>query len=459
MMRGPPSVSRRLLIAVALPLLLFFVLTASAIDYVFRQQSTAALRDRLEEQIVALITAVDLDFDGKLVVNLLDPESRLDVPGSGQYAALRDENGRLLWSSRSLADDDLVLGAKLPVGAVDFRYLRARDGSTIAELSRGLQWDYGDGLSKKLVFTAADSTAPQMRELRLFRQRMAGWFGALDLVLLATMAWMMRRALAPVRRLEQEIAALESGASARLGEGYPRELAGVAANLNTLLQSERNRIARYRDTLGNLAHSLKTPLAVIRANLGSADGAEHRAQAAIHIEIDRIAQIVDHQLKRAAAGGGATLGQAPVAVLAVLVDLRAALLKVHAGKDMQIEIDASPELGFLGDSGDILELLGNLIDNACKWCHSRVQVRARLDPDRALARRLLLVVEDDGPGIPKPLRERVGERGVRADEHVPGHGLGLAMVRETVAVYGGQVLIDDSSTLGGARIEVRLPGR
>jgi two-component system sensor histidine kinase PhoQ len=459
MMRGPPSVSRRLLIAVALPLLLFFVLTASAIDYVFRQQSTAALRDRLEEQIVALITAVDLDFDGKLVVNLLDPESRLDVPGSGQYAALRDENGRLLWSSRSLADDDLVLGAKLPVGAVDFRYLRARDGSTIAELSRGLQWDYGDGLSKKLVFTAADSTAPQMRELRLFRQRMAGWFGALDLVLLATMAWMMRRALAPVRRLEQEIAALESGASARLGEGYPRELAGVAANLNTLLQSERNRIARYRDTLGNLAHSLKTPLAVIRANLGSADGAEHRAQAAIHIEIDRIAQIVDHQLKRAAAGGGATLGQAPVAVLAVLADLRAALLKVHAGKDMQIEIDASPELGFLGDSGDILELLGNLIDNACKWCHSRVQVRARLDPDRALARRLLLVVEDDGPGIPKPLRERVGERGVRADEHVPGHGLGLAMVRETVAVYGGQVLIDDSSTLGGARIEVRLPGR
>jgi len=93
MMRGPPSVSRRLLIAVALPLLLFFVLTASAIDYVFREQSTAALRDRLEEQVVALITAVDLDFEGKLVVNLLDPESRLDVPGSGQYAALRDESG------------------------------------------------------------------------------------------------------------------------------------------------------------------------------------------------------------------------------------------------------------------------------------------------------------------------------------------------------------------------------
>ena len=459
MMRGPPSVSRRLLVAVALPLLLFFVLTAYAIDYVFGEQSTAALRDRLEEQVVALITAVDLDFEGKLVVNLLDPESRLDVPGSGQYAALRDDNGKLLWSSPSLAGTDLVLGTKLPVGGVDFRYRIARDGTTIAELSRGLQWAYGAGLSRKLVFTAADSTASQMRERWLFRQRMAYTFGALDLVLLATMAWMMRRALAPVRRLEREISALERGGASQLGEGYPRELAGVATGLNALLESERNRIRRYRDTLGNLAHSLKTPLAVIRASLGSAESEERRSAAAIQLAIDRIAQIVEHQLKRAAAGGGATLGQAPVPVLALLTDLRAALLKVHAAKVLHIEIDAAPEPGFLGDSGDIMELLGNVVDNACKWCRSRVLVSVHIDPDRALPRRLSIVVQDDGPGIPQELRARVIERGVRADEHVPGHGLGLAMVRETVALYGGQFLIDGSNALGGARVELRLPGR
>jgi two-component system, OmpR family, sensor histidine kinase PhoQ len=459
MMRSPPSVSRRLLIAISLPLLLFFVLTGWAIDYVFRQQNEAALRERLEEQIVALVTSVDLDRDGGLVINQLDPEKRLEVPGSGQYAALRDENGKLLWQSASLTGTGLSLGTRLTVGGVDFRYQLAYDGSTVAELSRGLQWLYGDGLSKKLVFTVADNIAPQMRQLAVFRHRIAGWFGGLAMALLATMAWMMRRALAPVRRMAQEIDAVELGTAHQLGGGYPRELAGVTAGLNALLTSERNRIARYRDTLGNLAHSLKTPLAVIRASLDGMSADPPRTAGTIGLEVDRMAQIVAHQLKRAAAGGGATLGQTPVPVLPLLTDLRAAMLKVHARKDLRIELTASPAIGFRGDSGDILELLGNLVDNACKWCRSSVRVSVSFDPGRELPRRLAIVVEDDGPGIAPENRTRVVERGVRADEHVPGHGLGLAMVRETAALYGGKLVIDASATLGGARVELQLPGR
>jgi|SRR5580700_2511056 two-component system sensor histidine kinase PhoQ len=466
MMRSPPSVSRRLLIAVAVPLLLFFVLTAWVIDYVFRQQIEAALRERLDEQVVALVTAVDLDGEGNLYINQLDPEHRLDVPGSGQYAAVRDENGRLIWSSPSLGGTGLTLGDMLSFAAVSnlpdktvFRYLPVKDGSTVAELSRGLRFDYGGGLSKKLLFTAADTTAPQRRLLQKFRQRMAEWFGGLALALLATMAWMMRRALAPVRRLEQEIAAVELGAAQSLGGAYPRELAGVTQGLNALLESERNRIARYRDTLGNLAHSLKTPLAVIRASLDTLQSDAPRTQATIESEVERMAQIVAHQLKRAAAGGGATLGQAPTPVLPLVTDLRAAMLKVHARKDLRIDVDVPPEPGFLGDSGDILELLGNLMDNACKWCRSRVLVSATLDPQRDLRRRLSVVVEDDGPGIAPENRARVIERGVRADEHVPGHGLGLAMVRETAGLYGGRFFIDESVALGGARVELQLPGR
>jgi two-component system sensor histidine kinase PhoQ len=459
MMRSPPSVSRRLLIAVALPLLLFFLLTGWTIDYVFRQQMEAALRERLDEQIVALVTAVDLDRDGGLVINQLDPEKRLEEPGSGQYAALHDEGGKLLWESPSLNGTGLTLGTRLAVGGVDFRYQLARDGSTVAELSRGLQWLYGEGLSKKLVFTVADNIAPQLRQLSLFRHRMAGWFGGLAVALLATMAWMMGGALAPVRRMEQEIAEVELGTASQLGGGYPRELAGVTAGLNALLESERNRIARYRDTLGNLAHSLKTPLAVIRATLDGLGSDPARAASTIGAEVDRMAQIVAHQLKRAAAGGGATFGQTPVLLLPLLTDLRAAMLKVHAHKDLHVELDVPAEAGFLGDSGDILELLGNLVDNACKWCRSRVRVTVRLGGGRTLARRLTIVVEDDGPGIAPENRARVIERGVRADEHVPGHGLGLAMVSETAGLYGGKLLIDASPALGGARLELELPGR
>ena len=453
-----PSVNRRLLLAVAVPLVLFCALTVGVLDAVFRSVATTSLRELLAEQIVGLVTAVDLNRNGVIEVNLLDPESRLEEPGSGIYATVRDQNGRLLWSSPSLAGTGLELGVPLPVGGVDFRYLKTGNGTSVAALSRGLQWDYAAGESKDLVFAVADSTEPQRRQLERFRQQMAGWFGVLVLALLATMAWMMRRALAPVRRLEQEIAQVETGSAHSLSTDYPRELAGVTRGLNALLESERNRIARYRDTLGNLAHSLKTPLAVMRAQLGSAEDAAAQ-RAGLEHEIARITQIVDRQLRRAVTGGGVTLGQTAVPVLPVVSDLRAALLKVHAHKDLRIDVDVTAAPGFLGDGGDLLELLGNLLDNACKWCRSRVRLSASIDPAREASRRLSITVEDDGTGIVEADRARVLERGVRADEQVPGHGLGLAMVRETVSLYGGELTLENSPALGGARVEVRLPGR
>jgi two-component system, OmpR family, sensor histidine kinase PhoQ len=240
-----------------------------------------------------------------------------------------------------------------------------------------------------------------------------------------------------------------------LGGGYPRELSGVATNLNALLVGERKRVARYRDTLGNLAHSLKTPLAVMQSSLSTESGA---GTGTFGAEIERMTDIIAHQLKRAAASGGALLGQAPVEVAQLAVDLRAALLKVYAGKDLSIELAIAPGSQFVGDRGDLMELLGNLVDNACKWCRGHVRVTVTTDEHAGVRERLSLVVEDDGPGISQEDRARVLQRGVRMDESVPGHGLGLAMVRNTVDLYGGTVSID-ASPLGGARVSLRLPGR
>jgi two-component system sensor histidine kinase PhoQ len=167
--------------------------------------------------------------------------------------------------------------------------------------------------------------------------------------------------------------------------------------------------------------------------------------------------IIEHQLKRAASGG-ALLGQAPVEVAPLVADLRSALLKVYANKDLSVELNIAAAVHFLGDRGDLTELLGNLMDNACKWCRGRVRVSAALDAAADAGQRLLLAVEDDGPGISAADRARVLERGVRADEKVPGHGLGLAMVQDTVDLYGGTLAIE-ASPLGGARLSLRLPGR
>jgi two-component system sensor histidine kinase PhoQ len=295
--------------------------------------------------------------------------------------------------------------------------------------------------------------SPYEEQLWDFRRELVGWFIALMLLLLVTLAALLRWVLAPVRRMEREIHAVEEGRSDTLGAGYPRELSGVASNLNALLVGERKRVTRYRDTLGNLAHSLKTPLAVMRSSLAPA-----QSSAGLSTEIDRMSGIIEHQLKRAAASGGALLGQAPVEVAQVAAELRGTLLRVHAGKDLSIELGIAANAQFIGDRSDLTELLGNLLDNACKWCRSRVLLRAAADDNAGPRERLQIVVEDDGAGISAEDRARVLERGVRADETVPGHGLGLAMVRDTVDMYGGRLMID-TSALGGARLTLKLPGR
>ena len=450
-----PSLNRQLVLAVAVPLVLSFIVTIAVLDGIFRASATRALRERLGQEVVALVTAAELTDDGRLDVRLLDPESRLGRTHSGQYALVRNARGRVLWRSASLGNIALSFGPPVASGHTEFFQETLADRTSVGVLSRGLEWDYAPGNSAQLVFSVAEDLADQNARLWQFRRRLCVWFGALALLLLAVLGGLLRRVLRPVRRLELEIAEVDSGRRAQLGGGYPRELAGVAGSLNALLSSEQQRISRYRDTLGNLAHSLKTPLAIMRASL--AGGAEQRA--ALNQEIDRMAQIVERQLRRAAASGGATLGQPAIAVAPVIAELRAAMRKVHARKDLVIETDVAADAGFVGDRGDLVELLGNLIDNACKWCRGVVRVHAQLQPARPAAQCLVIRVEDDGAGIAPGDRARVIERGARADELAPGHGLGLAMVTDSVALYGGTLVIGVSVALHGACLEVSLPGR
>ena len=450
------SLSGRLLASVSLLLIIFFGLTIAVLDLLFRDLSERSMGELLDAQLVALLAVSETDDHRNPQPAGPLAEARLRQPGSGLYAVIRAQDGTLIWRSPSLLGRETSLGSRLTANERRIERQRLDDGSEVMTLTAPIDWEVEPGTSRPFVFSVATSVAPYEAQLHRFRQQMFGWFLGLLLLLLGSLALLLRWALRPVRQIESEIREVEDGARAALSSIQPTELRGLAANMNTLLASERRRVEHYRNTLGNLAHSLKTPLAVIRSTLSGGGAPVHGS--VIDQQVGRMDAIVQHQLRRAAAASGAVVGQAGVEVAPVLNELRAAMSKVYSDKDLMIELAVPEEARFAGDRGDFFELSGNLLDNACKWCRSHVRVSARRQLDAMGRVRLRLIIEDDGSGVARGDRERILERGTRADEQVDGQGLGLAMVREIVGLYGGELTIGDSA-LGGAQIEVELPGR
>lgn len=440
-------------------LVLFFGITIVALDYVFRDLTHTAMRQRLEVQLIALITASEEDSSGGLRPSTqhVEATARFNTPGSGLYGEIMRSDGYPSWRSISLTGTGLTFPTPEVYGEPLFGQLTNVDGSNVLALSRRLEWQFDNGVTRSFVYSVAEDLGPYYAQLNGFRGRMFGWFGALMLLLLGSIAILVRRLLAPLRRVEKEIAAIEVGEMTELGTGYPRELLGITANLNTLLRGERERLARYRNTLGNLAHSFKTPLAVMR-NLLSTDTVRDLPVAQqLDEQVGRMNDIVKYQLKRAAASGGTGLGMAPVNVTEVLSGLRGALLKVYIERDLHCTLDVSNVALFFGDREDLQEIAGNLLDNAFKWARSEIRLTVTpLSSPSARRDGLVLVFEDDGPGIPEARRTHVLERGARLDERVSGQGIGLSVVRELVGLNGGTIEIG-TSAMGGARIEVRLP--
>jgi two-component system sensor histidine kinase PhoQ len=453
----PRSLSTRLLAYVSVLLVVFFGITIFALDLVFRDLAERSVRDRLEVQLLALISASEEDAGGGLQPAPQLAETRFNNPGSGLYGEIVRADGRPTWRSASLAGTGLDFSLRLRPGERRFGESRAEDGSVVLALSRGIEWEFNDRKSRSFVYSVAESREPYYAQLNRFRVQLFSWFGVIMVLLLSALAILLRRLMAPLRRVEREIEAIEVGELTELGTGYPRELLGITTNLNTLLRSERDRLARYRNTLGNLAHSFKTPLAVMRNLLTSPAAADLAVARQLDEQVGRMDDIVKYQLKRAAASGGTGLGTAPVAVRDALEALRGALLKVYVDRGIACDLSVEEGCLYFGDREDLTEMAGNLLDNAFKWARTRVRMTAsRISTAGSRRDGLCLRVEDDGPGIPVSERARVLDRGARLDERVSGQGIGLSVVREVAALNGGNLTIGESS-LGGAAIEIRLP--
>jgi signal transduction histidine kinase len=243
--------------------------------------------------------------------------------------------------------------------------------------------------------------------------------------------------------LRARLAAVREGRERRVAGEYPTEVQSLVDELNALLADREEKVARAVAKAGDLAHGLKTPLALLL------EEAEHSPNVAQQVE--RMRRQIDYHLAHArAAASGATLG-AHTSVLESAEGLVRTMQRLHAARNLAIEIDVPPEHAFRGEREDLDELLGNLLDNACKWAHSRVAVASSLDGGT-----IAITIDDDGAGIEPSMRERVLQRGVRADEAAPGSGFGLAIVRDLAELYGGSITLDESP-LGGVRATLRLP--
>ena len=245
----------------------------------------------------------------------------------------------------------------------------------------------------------------------------------------------------PLSVLDHEIRRVESGKQEQLTGKYPAELMALKEDLNLLLASQNRQKQRYRHHLSDLAHALKTPLAVLNTSPLS-------EQPELKEQLDRISAMIDHQLKRASSSGQ-DVWKKQIPLQPLLEKMIKALGKIYQHKGCHIDVDCPPDTAFKGDETDMMEILGNLLDNACKACQHQVRLQVSTNP-------FTLVVEDDGPGIPAARRSQLFQRGTRLDTYQEGHGVGLSIVAELVSSYNGDLDVGDSE-LGGARFQIRFP--
>lgn len=445
------SLNTRIILAASVVLAIFLALTGIALDQAFRESARAAREERLQGQLYMLIAEAEVDEAGRLAMPSQLQEPRLGQPFSGLYASIIDGKGKTRWRSPSALNVELPAEAALAAGKSAFSQLPGSAGTDYFVYRMGVSWSEG---KRKYAFTfsVAEDLSAFHAQLARYRRSLWGWLGAMAALLLLAQAVLLRWGLRPLRAVAQEIRAIETGEKEQLSGAYPAELSALTGNLNGLLLRERGQLRRYRDALGDLAHSLKTPLAVMRGALSEQPhGPDSTLAATVAEETGKMQHIIDYQLQRAATAGPASPLAAPLPLRPAAEKIIASLDKVYHVKQISSQLHIEPGLNFRGDQGDLLELLGNLLDNACKWCHSRVELHAGNE-----AGRLVLTVEDDGPGIPAQEAANILQRGVRADQSTPGQGIGLAVVASIVQAYGGEIRIG-ASPLGGASILIRLP--
>ncbi len=453
------SLNSRQLLAASLGLVAFLGLTGYALDRAFQETALSNLRQRLDNYSRAYLRNSDFDSEGRFKSpDSSPPDPRFDRPGSGLYAVAVGNGFR--WESASTLGRSIPAPSAIAPGEAVIegpQIYQQPDGKELRlyRLSQTTIWETSPG-EIQLTFAIYEDTSALDKQIAVFRRALWNYLGLATVLLLLLQTLVLRWSLLPLRQLEKELKNVQSGMSQRLTGQHPRELEPIADSLNAFIESERSGLEQSRNTLSDLAHSLKTPLAVLRARL-DADATHESLRGEVQAQTQRMDEIVSYQLSRAARSGHA-LFSAPIEIEPRALEIVQSLEKVYKNKGIICEFEMDEASRFYGELGDLQELLGNLLENAFKWARTKVLLTVKVEPAPTNRRPgVSFCVEDDGPGIEPKNVERMLQRGVRGDERVQGHGIGLAIVQDIVHSYRGELKIGKSEELQGAEISIRIP--
>ena len=451
------SLALRLFVSATAVTVVILVITGVVLSSLYRDGVERSFDRRLGVYLRTLVADVAAPEEGEKVAQSLG-EPLFELPLSGWYwqvtklSAPKPE----VRSSRSLWDGGLPHLEDMNVppapDGTRKRYVPGPEDQRLRLVERTV--DLGED-GRYLVAVAGDALEID-DETQGFDRAISVTFGVLAVVLLLTTMFQVRFGLAPLKRISAGLAAIRSGSAERLEGSFPVEIAPLARETNALIDANREIVERARTHVGNLAHALKTPLSVIM------NEATARADDPLAVKVREQANVmrdqVQRHLERARIAARATVVGTVTEVAPVVTALARSMEKIHRDRGIAIDIEMPRDTRFRGERQDLEEMVGNLVDNACKWAQSRVAVEVLPDRAEAAGSNLRVVVDDDGPGLTATQREQVGaaRRGNRLDETKPGSGLGLSIVVDLAALYGGALTLG-TAPIGGLRAELVLP--
>jgi two-component system, OmpR family, sensor histidine kinase PhoQ len=442
------SLSNRLLIAVSLVLTAFLGLSAISLNNAFESSAKAEQKKRLKNYIYTLLTAAELDDKGRLRMSHDLAEPKFSIPNSGLYAQITS-NGKIVWQSPSTLGHFLALPFDPGPSNEEYHVVEMETGMTLLNLAFGIVWETENGEEIAYTINAAEDMHVLREQTADFQRSLWYWLGGTGLMLLIAQWIILRWSLRPLHDVAIDLHAIETGEHRRLNDEYPKELQQLTYRINTLLDHEESRRQRYKNSLADLAHSLKTPLSVFRGELENSDSLEQLRQTGYE-QLDRISTLVDYQLQRASTEGKSSL-LAPVSLGEIIHKIIGSLDKVYQNKAIRTQCEIERDAYIHADEGDMYELLGNLLENAYKYSRKQVHIIVTSQNDKIHIR-----VEDDGSGIPARAEGFVIKRGHRIDTQAEGQGLGLAIVSDIIMAYEGNINLE-RSRLGGASFVIELP--